>query len=115
MMLLKPAAFFYSLLLAHLASAQPDTLNPLKGDIRVHDPVMIKEGTAYYVFHTGFGVGVKTSTDRIHWKKTAACFRETTCRHGSGKTFRSRRATSGRPTFITATAGITCIIPYRPG
>ena len=30
-----------------------DTLNPLKGDLRVHDPVMIKEGDMYYVFHTG--------------------------------------------------------------
>src|SRR5450759_3582954 len=30
-----------------------DTLNPLKGDIRVHDPVMIKEGNTYYVFSPG--------------------------------------------------------------
>src|SRR5438093_8565659 len=37
----------------------------LKGDIRVHDPVMIKQGQTYYVFHTGFGISIKTSKDRI--------------------------------------------------
>jgi arabinan endo-1,5-alpha-L-arabinosidase len=54
--------------------AQPDTLNPLKGDIRTHDPVMIKEGNTYYVFQTGPGVGVKTSKDRMTWKRDSSVF-----------------------------------------
>ncbi|MDP4261250.1 MAG: arabinan endo-1,5-alpha-L-arabinosidase [Bacteroidota bacterium] len=51
-----------------------DTLNPLKGDIRVHDPVMIKQGGIYYIFHTGKGISVKTSTDRITWKRAGSVF-----------------------------------------
>lgn len=51
-----------------------DTTNPLKGDIRVHDPVMIKDGSTYYVFHTGKGISIKTSEDRITWKKAGSVF-----------------------------------------
>lgn len=51
-----------------------DTLNPLKGDIRVHDPVMIKEGSTYYVFGTGKGISLKTSKDKINWKRAGAVF-----------------------------------------
>lgn len=51
-----------------------DTLNPLKGDIKVHDPVMIKEGDTYYVFHTGRGIAIKTSKDRINWKNRGSVF-----------------------------------------
>jgi len=51
-----------------------DTINSLKGDIRVHDPVMIKQGDTYYVFHTGRGISIKTSKDRIHWKRTGSVF-----------------------------------------
>lgn len=54
-------------------SAQ-DTLNPLKGDIRVHDPVMIKEGNTYYIFQTGIGIGTKISKDRITWTKDSSVF-----------------------------------------
>jgi len=42
--------------------------NPLEGDIRVHDPVMVKEGDTYYIFHTGNGVSIKRSVDRIRWE-----------------------------------------------
>jgi arabinan endo-1,5-alpha-L-arabinosidase len=55
-------------------SSAQDTLNPLKGDIRVHDPVMIKQGNTYYVFHTGKGISVKTSKDRITWKRAGSVF-----------------------------------------
>ncbi|MBD0279561.1 MAG: arabinan endo-1,5-alpha-L-arabinosidase, partial [Flavisolibacter sp.] len=68
--------FIFFLFLSGLlcdASGQ-DTLNPLKGDIRAHDPVMIKEGDTYYVFHTGLGIGVKTSKDRITWKRDSSVF-----------------------------------------
>lgn len=63
------AAFAFCL----TANAQ-DTINPLKGDIRVHDPVMIKEAGNYYVFHTGRGISIKTSQDRITWKRTGSVF-----------------------------------------
>ena len=51
-----------------------DIANPLKGDIRVHDPVMIKEGDTYYIFHTGKGISIKTSKDKIHWKNAGRVF-----------------------------------------
>jgi arabinan endo-1,5-alpha-L-arabinosidase len=48
--------------------------NPLQGDIKVHDPVMIKQGDTYYVFHTGKGISIKTSKDRIHWTNAGRVF-----------------------------------------
>lgn len=39
--------------------------NGLKGDLKVHDPVMIKGGDWYYVF--GTGLSSKKSTDKINW------------------------------------------------
>lgn len=48
--------------------------NPLRGDLRVHDPVMIKQGQRYYLFHTGIGVSIKTSEDRILWKHAGRVF-----------------------------------------
>lgn len=51
-----------------------DTLNPLKGNLRVHDPVMIKEGNTYYVFQTGKGIPIKTSTDKIYWKNAGRVY-----------------------------------------
>lgn len=49
-------------------------VNPLKGDLGVHDPVMIKAGNTYFIFATGGGVAVKTSADRITWKNAAGAF-----------------------------------------
>lgn len=49
-------------------------VNTLKGDIRVHDPVMIKQDSTYYVFHTGEGVTIKTSNDRINWHPSGPVF-----------------------------------------
>lgn len=46
--------------------------NKTQGDVRVHDPVMIKEGDTYYIFHTGMGISVKTSKDKIHWSKDSS-------------------------------------------
>lgn len=48
--------------------------NPLSGDLRVHDPVMIKQGSRYYVFHTERGVSIKTSDDRTEWKRAGSVF-----------------------------------------
>ena len=66
--------FLFTLSIQNFAQ---DTLNPLKGDIRVHDPVMIKEGETYFVFGTGKGISTKTSTDKIHWKRAANIFSKT--------------------------------------
>lgn len=56
------------------AGAQAGAENPLKGDLMVHDPVMIKAGNTYYIFATGGGVAMKTSTDRITWKNAGGAF-----------------------------------------
>jgi arabinan endo-1,5-alpha-L-arabinosidase len=58
-----------------LFSECQDTINPLKGDILVHDPVMIKEGDTYYVFRTGKGVSIKTSKDKITWTRAGSVFK----------------------------------------
>lgn len=46
----------------------------LQGDLRVHDPVMVKEGDTYYIFSTGPGISIKTSKDKIHWKNSGRVF-----------------------------------------
>ncbi|GAC1428646.1 MAG: arabinan endo-1,5-alpha-L-arabinosidase [Chloroflexota bacterium] len=47
--------------MAHLALPLAAAGDP--GDIHVHDPMMIRQGHTYYVFSTGGGLGVRTSTD----------------------------------------------------
>jgi arabinan endo-1,5-alpha-L-arabinosidase len=49
------------------AVAQPGYISPLTGSLSTHDPVMLKQDSTYYVFHTGNGVQIKTSRDRIAW------------------------------------------------
>lgn len=71
--MMKVILLCFTVLLFCAARAQ-DTLNPLKGDIRVHDPVMIKAGNTYYVFYTGRGISVKTSEDKINWKNAGRVF-----------------------------------------
>lgn len=43
-------------------------------DIRVHDPVMIKEGNTYYLFCTGMGISAYSSPDMINWKREKPVF-----------------------------------------
>jgi arabinan endo-1,5-alpha-L-arabinosidase len=43
-------------------------------DIRVHDPVMIKQGNTFYLFCTGMGVSVFSSVDMKSWKKEGPVF-----------------------------------------
>jgi len=38
----------------------------------VHDPVMAYEDGVYYMFTTGFGVGMMSSTDLVNWKQEKA-------------------------------------------
>jgi arabinan endo-1,5-alpha-L-arabinosidase len=40
----------------------------------VHDPVIIRQDSNYYVFCTGFGISVLTSTDMKHWKQLKPVF-----------------------------------------
>jgi arabinan endo-1,5-alpha-L-arabinosidase len=55
------------------AAAYPGTyVNPLKGDLGVHDPVMIKEGSTYHIYYTGGTISAKTSTDRITWRNASS-------------------------------------------
>lgn len=44
-----------------------DSTNP-----DVHDPVMAYEDGVYYMFTTGFGIGLMSSTDLINWKQEKA-------------------------------------------
>jgi arabinan endo-1,5-alpha-L-arabinosidase len=55
------------------STANP-AINPLQGDLRVHDPVIAKSGSTYFAFATGFGVATKTSTDRITWRNGVSVF-----------------------------------------
>ncbi|HKK46224.1 MAG TPA: family 43 glycosylhydrolase, partial [Balneolaceae bacterium] len=51
--------------------------NPAKAqtaDIWVHDPVMIKQDSTYYIFCTGRGITVYSSTDMKHWKQRKRVF-----------------------------------------
>jgi len=43
-------------------------------NLPVHDPVMIRQDSSYYLFATGRGINVWSSSDRISWKKEAPVF-----------------------------------------
>ena len=43
-------------------------------EIIVHDPVMIRQNNTYYVFCTGWGISVFSSTDMKNWKNEAPVF-----------------------------------------
>lgn len=49
-------------------------LNTLAQSIVVHDPVMTEENGTYYLFCTGHGISVWSSTDRINWSKEKPVF-----------------------------------------
>jgi len=59
----------FLLLVAGAASAQV-----LKTNISVHDPVMIKQDSTYYLFCTGRGIAMWSSPDMIHWKAEKQVF-----------------------------------------
>lgn len=50
----------------------------LTGELFVHDPVMIKQDSVYYVFHTGPGVTIRRSFDGLHWEDYGSIFKEGT-------------------------------------
>jgi arabinan endo-1,5-alpha-L-arabinosidase len=43
-------------------------------DVRVHDPVMIREGDTYYLFGTGMGISVHSSKDMKSWREEPPVF-----------------------------------------
>jgi len=45
--------------------------------ISVHDPVMIKQDSLYYIFCTGRGIAVWSSKDRVNWKREKSVFSQT--------------------------------------
>ena len=45
-------------------------------DIRVHDPVVAKQGDTYYLFSTGRGISVHNSSDLQNWEREAPVFSE---------------------------------------
>lgn len=49
------------------------TIKPTR-QTAVHDPVLIKEGNTYYLFCTGMGISVFSSTDLQNWKKEKPVF-----------------------------------------
>jgi arabinan endo-1,5-alpha-L-arabinosidase len=53
------------------------TLPAQDRSVIAHDPVMIREGGTYYLFHTGNGVQVKSSKDMQSWKDEAPVFSQT--------------------------------------
>ncbi|GGZ23814.1 extracellular endo-alpha-(1-_5)-L-arabinanase 1 [Echinicola pacifica] len=61
-----PLLFFASLLLMIGSSAAQE--------ISVHDPVMAREGEQYYLFSTGKGIAIWTSTDMKSWTRQAPVF-----------------------------------------
>jgi arabinan endo-1,5-alpha-L-arabinosidase len=50
------------------------SLDVVSQDIRVHDPVMIKQGNTYYLFCTGMGISFYSSPDMKNWKKEKSIF-----------------------------------------
>jgi arabinan endo-1,5-alpha-L-arabinosidase len=46
----------------------------LKTDISVHDPVIIKQDSVYYIFCTGMGISNWSSRDKVHWKREKQVF-----------------------------------------
>ena len=57
--------------LACVASARAQT-----GDIRVHDPVIIRADDVYYIFSTGRGIPIRRSADLVHWESAGRVFEE---------------------------------------
>jgi len=49
------------------------TIRPT-AETSVHDPVMIRQNGVYYIFCTGFGISVFSSSDMLNWKKEKAVF-----------------------------------------
>lgn len=68
----------FVLLLSQVAKAQSDKSKPFNDTlISVHDPVIIRQDSTYYIFCTGQGISVFSSIDRKHWKREKPVFSKT--------------------------------------
>jgi arabinan endo-1,5-alpha-L-arabinosidase len=65
-LLLMAGLFFYPL---HACAQTGDVTG-------VHDPSIIQSGNVFYLFCTGRGLGVRSSTDLFHWKRVGRVFAE---------------------------------------
>ena len=85
-----PGTFFrfaiYTLLVVLICGGgAPITATELQGDVRVHDPSLIKQGKTYYVFSTGSpngsinggNVQIRASDDLVNWRFLGTVFKET--------------------------------------
>lgn len=45
-------------------------------DVHVHDPVMIKQDSTFYIFSTGWGITVQSSQNMKDWSRQAPVFKE---------------------------------------
>lgn len=57
-----------------LGSFQLHSQNPISKGFGAHDPVMIKQDSVYYLFTTGNGISVASSTDRQNWTREKPVF-----------------------------------------
>ncbi len=62
----------FSVLITSLSAQTPSSQR--SSGFGTHDPVMIKEGDIYYLFATGRGISVASSTDLINWKRENSVF-----------------------------------------
>src|SRR5580765_3691623 len=72
---LKNVPAFLALFLSANVFAQFEKPKPFNDTLPpVHDPVIIRQDSTYYIFCTGMGISVLSSTDRKHWKKEKPVF-----------------------------------------
>jgi arabinan endo-1,5-alpha-L-arabinosidase len=63
------------LLGSSLFIGQPQSAHAaLAGDLGAHDPTLIKQGDTYYVFSTGGGIQIRTSTNGVNWSYAGTVF-----------------------------------------
>ena len=67
---MRPVILLLLILGGQLSRAQ----DSLQTNIPVHDPVMIRQDGTYYLFATGRGIAVWSSTDMQSWKKEKPVF-----------------------------------------
>lgn len=62
------------LTLAGVPAAAADYPNPgaVTGDVSVHDPSMVKVNGTYFLYSTGNGIDIRTSTDRTAFRRVGA-------------------------------------------
>ncbi len=73
---MKRSLLFVSFLLFLLTCRQVTAADDPSNRIGVHDPVMIRQDSTYYLFHTGWGIGVWSSPDMKNWKREKPVFHD---------------------------------------